>query len=235
MPIQVTCSKCKKSFHVSEKFAGKEGPCPSCKAKIKIPDAPAPEIVIHEEAPVGASAVKVGGSGGAGARSTRPIARKETALNPVSIVLGVVGVAVVVVVAYILRDTLKANLFLRAIGLALTSIPIARGGYAFLREEELEPHQGLVLWIRSAICGLLYAALWGAMHFVLPLFASDAYAFAALVPAGLALAVGGGIAFASLDLDYGNGFIHCCFFTLTSLALGYLIGLDMPWTISAPV
>ena len=234
MPIQVTCTKCKKTFKVSDKFAGQEGPCPSCKTKIKIPDAPAPEVVIHEEAPVGPAAVKVGGGATAGAKSTRPISRKETVLSPVGIVLGVVGVAVVVALSYILRDLLKDNLALRAVGLALVSVPIARAGYSFLREEELEPHSGTALWVRSAICGVLYSALWGVMHFVLPMFASDAYAFAALVPAGLALAAGGGIAFATLDLDFGNGFIHCCFFALLSLALGAIVGLDMPWTLPAP-
>jgi hypothetical protein len=43
MPIQVTCPGCKAQFNVSEKFAGKKGPCPKCKAVITIPAAePAP-------------------------------------------------------------------------------------------------------------------------------------------------------------------------------------------------
>jgi hypothetical protein len=37
MPIQVTCPGCKAQFNVSEKFAGKKGPCPKCKAVITIP------------------------------------------------------------------------------------------------------------------------------------------------------------------------------------------------------
>src|SRR5688572_29605238 len=39
MPIQVTCPGCKAQFNVSEKFAGKNGPCPKCKAPIVIPAA----------------------------------------------------------------------------------------------------------------------------------------------------------------------------------------------------
>jgi hypothetical protein len=37
MPILVTCPGCKAQFNVSEKFAGKQGPCPKCKAVITIP------------------------------------------------------------------------------------------------------------------------------------------------------------------------------------------------------
>lgn len=68
MPILVTCPGCKAQFNVSEKFAGKTGPCPKCKAPIKIPaaaaapataapgaksapgktaEAPPPEVKIH--------------------------------------------------------------------------------------------------------------------------------------------------------------------------------------------
>jgi hypothetical protein len=39
MPILVSCPGCKAQFHVSEKFAGKKGPCPKCKAVITIPAA----------------------------------------------------------------------------------------------------------------------------------------------------------------------------------------------------
>ena len=39
MPIPVICPGCKASFRVSDKFAGKTGPCPKCKTTIKIPEA----------------------------------------------------------------------------------------------------------------------------------------------------------------------------------------------------
>jgi len=42
MPIQVTCPGCKAQFNVSEKFAGKQGPCPKCKKPITIPKATTP-------------------------------------------------------------------------------------------------------------------------------------------------------------------------------------------------
>lgn len=59
MPILVTCPGCKAQFNVSEKFAGKQGPCPKCKAVITIPKgnaAPTPPPV----AAAGAAGAKSG-------------------------------------------------------------------------------------------------------------------------------------------------------------------------------
>ena len=47
MPIKVICPGCTKRFTVSEKFAGQKGPCPHCKAEIKIPEVAEEEVVIH--------------------------------------------------------------------------------------------------------------------------------------------------------------------------------------------
>lgn len=47
MAISVVCSGCKKRFKVSDKFAGRKGPCPNCKAIIAIPTK-ADEVVIHD-------------------------------------------------------------------------------------------------------------------------------------------------------------------------------------------
>src|SRR6056297_1201645 len=46
MSIQVTCPGCLTRFQVNDKFAGKKGPCPKCKAEIMIPDK-SDEVVIH--------------------------------------------------------------------------------------------------------------------------------------------------------------------------------------------
>ena len=50
MAIQVTCSGCHARFKVSDKYAGRKGPCPKCKAEITVPDADE-EVVIksHDE------------------------------------------------------------------------------------------------------------------------------------------------------------------------------------------
>ena len=46
MPITIVCPGCHGRFSVSEKFAGKQGPCPKCKKVISIPKA-SEEVKIH--------------------------------------------------------------------------------------------------------------------------------------------------------------------------------------------
>ena len=46
MSILVVCPGCRKRFSVSDKFAGQTGPCPNCKAKIRVPTKEE-EVKIH--------------------------------------------------------------------------------------------------------------------------------------------------------------------------------------------
>ena len=76
MAIDVTCAACKTRFQVSDKFAGKQGPCPKCKAIITVPSKK-DEVVIHvpESGPKDSKGVLV----------LKPLTRKETRLTPVNI------------------------------------------------------------------------------------------------------------------------------------------------------
>ena len=60
MSILVICPGCKKQFQVSEKHAGKSGPCPQCKAIIKVPKQEE-QVVVHTPEQFGS-----GGAGPAG-------------------------------------------------------------------------------------------------------------------------------------------------------------------------
>ena len=51
MAINVVCPGCRSRFAVSEKFAGKTGPCPKCKQPIVIPTPAAKDVVVHEPEP----------------------------------------------------------------------------------------------------------------------------------------------------------------------------------------
>ena len=46
MAILVVCQGCRARFQVSDQFAGKSGPCPKCKAVIKIPTK-SEEVTVH--------------------------------------------------------------------------------------------------------------------------------------------------------------------------------------------
>ncbi|MEX2559499.1 MAG: hypothetical protein WD403_06270, partial [Pirellulales bacterium] len=129
--------------------------------------------------------------------------------------------------AWLLRNPLRDHLVLRAVALLLVSPPIARAGYAFLRNDELEPYRGLWLWVRSCICGLVYAGLWGAFCLLPEDLTQEAMYWLFIAPPPLL--IGAGAAYATLDLDFGSGFFHYVFYLLVTLALGFVAGLQMPW------
>jgi predicted Zn finger-like uncharacterized protein len=166
MAIDVTCPACKTRFQVSEKFAGKSGPCPKCKQTIKVPDK-TQQVVIH--AP-DETATKTA----TGQPIFKPIARTEVRLQTWQIAAIVGSVLLVLVAAIVLRlqhpsrDTLNILLPIGAVALA----PIlAFAGYTFLRDDELEPFRGNEVLLRSLACGLAWAALWGGYWFIVMYFA----------------------------------------------------------------
>lgn len=270
MPIPVNCPKCKKKFQVSDKFAGMEGPCPNCKAKIRIPKAESPEKASSAPATPGKAApggtqataapggkppaaatpgakqdgaakkpppapleVKIhepetiGPKTSTGRPVVKPLLRKETkfALVPSLAIAG--GVLVTFAVAWLVRQPLQQQLWLRAVGLLLLSAPLAVGGYWFLQNDELEPHRGRSLWLRGILCGLIYLALWGAYHLLPADAAGAAWSWIYIAPPFFL--IGAGAAFATFDLEIENAFFHYCFYVLVTLALGFTAGLPMPW------
>ena len=47
MAIKVICPGCRATFTVSDKFAGRTGPCPKCKKPITVPSDAVKEVTIH--------------------------------------------------------------------------------------------------------------------------------------------------------------------------------------------
>jgi len=223
MSIVVICRNCRKTFKVSDRFAGKSGPCPNCKATIQVPEKQQ-EVTVHAPTEFGR-----GGRTAEGKLALKPIVREETKLEPVATV-AVVGAAVVVLLVGFVggRFGLFDNLVLRAGALLLISPPLCVAGYSFLREDELEPHGGPWLWVRAAICGVAFAALWGGYTYVArSMLSGELWEFMFVVPAFLA--VGGLAPRVTFDLEYGNGFLHYTFYVLVTAILGWVAGLGWPW------
>lgn len=231
MPIPVSCPSCKTKFTVSDRFAGKQGPCPKCKAKITIPkleDLPPPQEEVKVHAP---EEYSTGPKGTTGRSVTKPIARQETRLRLVPALVVVAAVATTFVVTRVARQPLQQHVWLRAIALLLVSPAIAVGGYSFLRDDELEPHRGVWLWLRASICAAAYLALWGIYFVLLPEMTETWHWMFVGPPFFL---IGAGVALATFDLDYGSGFFHYSLYVLVTLTLGYAAGLAMPWSPSRP-
>ncbi len=224
MLISVVCPSCKARFSVSEKFAGKKGPCPKCKAVITVPDKPAEDVTVHVP-----EAFAAGGRDSKGRPVLKPIARTDTRLSATHV--AAIGGAVIatLVIAFVLRGV-SNKLPIIALGLLLLSPPLAAAGYTFLRDDELEPYRARGLLLRATLCGLGYAALWGAYW---PLAANgivsgEPWQWVFVAPAFIA--VGAGLAFASLDLDFGSAAMHYCFYVAVTLLLRFAIGLPPLWS-----
>ena len=114
MPIHVVCHGCKAAFQVSDKFAGKKGPCPKCKTVITIPAAEE-EIKIH--APEAA-----GPKDSTGRPVFIPILREETKISQNGL-FAIAGACVAVLLLALMLRLLpggppSAILFLGAVLLA---------------------------------------------------------------------------------------------------------------------
>src|SRR4051812_24500902 len=101
MPIPVLCPSCKARFSVSEKFAGKQGPCPKCKAPITIPKL---EDQVQVHAPEEFAA---GGKTSTGQAALKPITRKPTRFELVPTMIAVCGALGVLAIAFVAGQVFK--------------------------------------------------------------------------------------------------------------------------------
>ena len=218
MPISVVCPGCKARFNVSEKFAGKKGPCPKCKTIVTVPAAPAAEVKIHVPEEYAS-----GGKDSKGRAVGKPIPRTETRLQPVLITAIVAVVLGSLVICFAARG-LREKLPLIVVGLAFLSPAVAVAGYSFLREEELEPYRGRELWIRATICGAVYAILWGVYWLLWPALPGELYQWLLVAPP--IISVGALAALATFDLEFSSGALHYCFYLMMTLILAGVMGLN---------
>ena len=217
MAIQVTCPGCHQRFQVSEKFAGKQGPCPKCKAVITIPKKEE-EAVIH-------APEQFGPKGTTGKPTFKPISRTETKFSAPVAVVTALGVVMLFVMAWFVGRTSGPEgppLVLLAAGAIVLAPAAAFAAYAFLRDDDLEPYRGRSLWIRLAIVGLVYAAIWGIVDLLIKgyLFDGDPFeSFQLLIVIPAMIALGAFAAHLALDLDVTTAAVHYGFYLLMTVLL----------------
>jgi len=256
MPISVTCPGCKATFNVSDKFAGKQGPCPKCKTVISIPklDAAKPkeEVKIFgpDEGPPGAAGAP-GQKTATGRPTFKPLERQNLKLTPLLGGSVVAAIIVMFALAYFLgtyvmspyplsdEQLLVPDLtnaydsqmtrayIIRGIALLLVGLPIVWAGYMVLRDEELEPFRGRSLAVRVAICLGVYLLLWGVYAVIPADYTSAWYMWMVMGPPFLL--VGFVTAYLCFEFDPTSAFVHFLFFVIVSLLLGMTAGLTMPW------
>lgn len=223
MSIRVTCPKCYARFNVSEKFAGKEGPCPKCKSKIRVPDK-SEEIVI--EAPKGDGPVD-----STGRAVVDPVKRKETNLSTVQWTLIIGSIVCFLAVALILRFSIEEvsqfPLWLMVVSSVVIAPPLVFVAYAFLRDQELDSYRGKELRLRVAICGLVYPITWLAMPLACFAF-NDSYETGSYIAAGVAMiGVGGFTSMFCFEFDLLMGAVHYGLYLGVCLTGRFLAGVGL--------
>ncbi len=105
------------------------------------------------------------------------------------------------------------------IGLSgLVAVPLAMLSYWVLTDPELEQHTGWSLWIRSAICGTIYAGLWVAWT-ILKSFGYGEELVSSLVLLVPVVGIGTAAPLACFDLELENSAAHFAAFMGVSLLL----------------
>lgn len=222
MPIPVTCPSCLTRFSVSDKFAGKSGPCPKCKAVIKIPEL-SEQVVIH--APVD-SAPK----DSKGRSVLNPIRREDARLSLPVILSAIIGSIVVFCLAIGLRvNGINPPAVLLAVAAPLLAFPLVIAGYWFLRDDELQGYSGRELIMRCLVCSAVFAVSW-ALYSQVPSFVSghstvaDTSVMEMLLMFVMMIGLGSAAAVLALELEIAQGLLLYMLYFIITFALAWISG-----------
>jgi hypothetical protein len=251
MPISVVCPSCQARFSVSEKFAGKQGPCPKCKKPITVPNAPTEEVTIHapEDFAGGSTTVKKDAKG----RSVmKPIARQKFVVSTkqyalwAGLVVGSLIAGLVVRLVWpnaTVEETVNGILVKKvvstipmvvlALGAYFLAWLVSYPAYAVFRDRELEGLSGIQLIQRIAIVATIYAAAWGALAIVKGTFlGGNLTVLQLLIIAPAPCMIAALACHAILELELGPAVMHFAFYLATTVLFRLLVGLDaMPLNI----
>lgn len=220
MPISVVCPGCKTRFEVSEKYAGKTGPCPKCKQTIKVPEVAVQAVTIHEpEAPAGKSSAS-------GRPPTAPIRRIEKPIAALAIA-GTVGAIVLglllsLLSGWVYKQETPPGMLLA--GAFFAAVPCVLAGYTAVRPRELEPYTGRALLLRALICAAVYTILWAGRGLLPHEASAEMWQWLYLGP--MFVTCGTMAAIATLDLELGAAVGHYGFYVVVTACMRWLAGLS---------
>jgi hypothetical protein len=187
------------------------------------------EVIVHARDHSEAGAVGVGGR-----HALKTYRRQDTKFKPLifSAVAGFVLLAVLVAIVIRTSGT-PPHILLLALAAAALGPPCAWAGYTFLRDAELEPYKGKSLAIRTVICGLIFALMWGVYWFVGTQWGGpDAFAkgleiYQLVVLGAIPLGIGTFASFVSLDLEPINAFLHCAMYFAVTVLLRWVADMQL--------
>jgi hypothetical protein len=224
MPIQVTCPGCLARFSVSDKFAGKQGPCPKCKQVITVPDK-SQEVVIH-------APETSGPKDSAGRPVLKPLRRVE--FNPSTWQIAIAAtVAILCLIGAIALRVMAQSppTWVLALACIALAYPLASMGYTFFKDDELGGYIGKERWIRLGICAAVFASTWGLYMGLAYYFGNRTLADVEPIQLAifLALMFGLGIAVSvgACELEVGQSFLHYAIYFIVTLLLALVAGVEL--------
>lgn len=222
MPIQVTCPKCLKRFQVSDKFAGKTGPCPNCKNQIRVPERNE-EVKVHapeDDSPKDRTGKSV----------LKPIKRQETDVTRKGLIITIAAIVAVVGLAIGMRLTGGTPLWAIIVGIFAIAPPLVWSGYKFVQDSELAPYVGPELRNRVLICSVLFGLLWLVYAFIPGyLFDLDSPSEMSFMFFGIVISVmlvlGAFISVATFELEFPSGLAHAGLYLVATIVLAVISGV----------
>jgi hypothetical protein len=224
MPIPVTCPGCLTRFTVSDKYAGKTGPCPKCKKQLLVPDK-SQEVVIHAPESSGPKDSK-------GVAVLKPLKRAEFKLSRVELIVAAVLTVLSIGLAVFGRvGFAEPPIWLLALGVLVLSFPLAWIGYTFFHDDELAEYSGTERLTRVGICAAIFAASWGLYWFLAfymgnkTLADVDSLQFAGFVVVMFIVGTLGSLA--AMELEIGQSLMHYSMFFGVTFILAMTVGLQL--------
>ena len=222
MAIIVTCPGCHKSFSVSDKFAGKKGPCPKCKTIIKIP-ALNEQVVVH-----GGEAFSDGGRNAAGELVLKPIKRLQPRFSLKQALKIAAFVLVAFAIAWWFGGIFSKMLIARVVALCVITPPLVYMPYFFLRDSEAVAYiEVRELRTRTILCTISYLAMWLGFailsYYVVGAFGSNFVSW--LLAAAPFIAVGVTMGAVCYDLEMDDGILHFAFYVIVTFGLAMTAGV----------
>lgn len=224
MPIQVTCSKCLKRFQVSDKYAGKTGPCPNCKQELRVPTLDE-EVVVHapdDGVPKDSTGKSI----------LKPIKRTETDVTRKGLFMTFGAILAAIAFAIGLRITGGAPLWALIVGALALGPPLVWAGYTFVQESELAPYVGPELRNRVLILSVILSVLWLLYAFIpsylLDLKSPSEMSFMAFgIIFSIMLVLGAFASAGTFELEFTSGLAHAGLYFIATLILALLSGVTL--------
>ena len=228
MPISVTCPGCLSRFTVSDKYAGKKGPCPKCKKDLIVPDK-SQEVVIH--------APEIGPKDSKGVSVLKPLKRAEFKLSTREIIVACVLTVVSIGLSVFARGFPEPPILLSALGVIALAFPLAWVGYSFFHDDELEEYSGKERSARVGVCASIFAVTWGLYWFLAfymgrkTLAEVESIEFAMFL--GTMFVVGTLGSMAAMELDFGQALLHFSMYFAVTFLLAILSGVQLSESLSS--